>query len=154
MWREAEERVNKWLSSHFGLLARSATKLFHLSSQVFMAAFFSLSNRALYLQEKRHPGQPQERGWGAGRKYEGISDACRNICLPSPRAITKQRGENPQKLSRLLVQTSNGGKHKLWDGRGSGDLGGTQVTHLIEFIASCLSVLRSAVVPPMPMKAS
>lgn len=27
-------------------------------------------------------------------------------------------------------------------------------THLMEFMASCLSVLRSAVIPPMPMKAS
>ena len=27
-------------------------------------------------------------------------------------------------------------------------------THLMEFMASCLRVLRSAVIPPMPMKAS
>lgn len=71
--REAEEQGNKWLSSHFGLLARSATNLVHLSSQVFMAAFFSVSNKVLNLQEKRHSGQERK----AEGKAEGVSDVCR-----------------------------------------------------------------------------
>ena len=36
---------------------------------------------------------------------------------------------------------------------GSGGVDRTQ-THLMELMASCLSVLRSADIPPMPMKAS
>lgn len=71
--REAEEWGGTWLLSQVGLSTRSATNLFQLSSQVFMAAFFSLADRALYS---------------------------------------------------------------------------------IEFMASCLRVLKSAIAPPMPMKAS
>lgn len=73
--------------------------------------------------------------------------------LPSPGAVTDQRpsGEHTQNPSRLLRQPSMGRPRA---GSGGGGPRAAQATHLMEFRASCLRVLRSAFIPPMPMKAS
>lgn len=66
-------------SPHIGFFARSATNLFHLASQVSMAANFSLCIRALYLEEKNLGQSREELNIGEGAKGKQLPTPMRSM---------------------------------------------------------------------------
>lgn len=131
---------DRQLSPHLGPLASPATNFCHLSSQVSMADFFMVSDRVLYLW------WGQDAQVSLGRGQEGTSGVGRAPC-PQSKSSNGIRGReahgNLLDLCPRLRVVDSGGVEWI-----------ALQTHLMELMASCLSVLRSADIPPMPMKAS